>query len=105
MTESSLPVGNIDVGSVGEAAARSARGEGGETPSVSFQDVLRETIRDVDKLQHDAETAIKKMAVGESDSVAEVMTAVEKADLAFRTLMQVRNKLVDAYEELMRMRF
>ena len=95
------------LGGPGPLEDASGRGPGrsAEAPDVDFQDVLRDTIRDVDRLQNDAETAVKKMAAGEAESVAEVMTAVEKADLAFRTLMEVRNKLVDAYEELLRMRF
>ena len=71
---------------------------------VNFEDVLRGTIQNVDKLQHDASEAVQKMELGESQSFAEVMTAVEKADIAFRTLMQIRNKLVDAYDEIRRMR-
>jgi flagellar hook-basal body complex protein FliE len=70
----------------------------------SFGDILLDSIREADRLQDSADQAIQGLAAGKRDDVAGVMTAVEKADLAFRTLMQVRNKLVDAYEELMRLR-
>ena len=70
----------------------------------AFQDLLLEALNEANRLQSSAESAIHGLAAGDERDVAEVMTAVEKADLAFRTLMQVRNKLVDAYEELMRLR-
>ena len=76
----------------------------GSSSNVSFEKILRESIRDVDKLQHDANTSLEDLSINKTESVAEVMTAVEKADIAFRTLMQVRNKLVEAYEELLRIR-
>ena len=75
-------------------------GQGGK----SFADVLLDSIQEANRLQSSADMAIQDLAAGKGDDVAGVMTAVEKADLAFRTLMQVRNKLVDAYEELMRLR-
>jgi flagellar hook-basal body complex protein FliE len=70
----------------------------------SFGDILLESIQEADRLQGSADAAIQELAAGRRDDVAGVMTAVEKADLAFRTLMGVRNKLVDAYDELMRLR-
>ena len=105
MSDNPMTVGGVGgVGAVGsdrKIVPTGDENQGGE----SFRDVLLDSIRSVDRLQTDAESAIKSVAVGEAESVAEVMTAVEKADLAFRTLMQVRTKLVDAYEELMRLRF
>lgn len=82
------------------SGASVAPGAGG----VAFGDVLLEAMREANRLQGSADQAIQGLATGNDSNVAEVMTAVEKADLAFRTLMQVRNKLVDAYEELMRLR-
>ena len=76
----------------------------GETKEVSFKDVLKQSIQEVNELQKDAETAIQDLATGKRDDYAGVITAVQKADIAFKTLMQVRNKLVDAYQEFNRMR-
>ncbi len=70
----------------------------------SFGDILLDSIQEANRLQDSADAAIQGLAAGKEDDVAGVMTAVEKADIAFRSLMQVRNKLVDAYEELMRLR-
>lgn len=76
----------------------------GKAAGPGFRDLLIQSIREVNGLQKEADAAIQGLATGKSDRVAEVFSAVEKADLAFRTLMEVRNKLVDAYQELMRMR-
>ena len=66
----------------------------------SFKDILAGRISEVNDLQLDAEKAINSLAAGKTRNVTEVMAAVEKADLAFRNLMAVRNKIVDAYKEI-----
>ncbi|NUN49074.1 MAG: flagellar hook-basal body complex protein FliE [Candidatus Brocadiae bacterium] len=76
----------------------------GETPAKSFKDLLTESIDKVNALQKEADSAQAALAAGKTDNVAEVFTAVRKAELAFEALMQIRNKLVDAYEEIQRMR-
>ena len=77
---------------------------GGTEGGASFKDVLKKSINEVNELQQEAEAAIQELAVGKRDDYAGVITAVQKADIAFRTLMQVRNKLIDAYQEFNRMR-
>ncbi|MCA8938968.1 MAG: flagellar hook-basal body complex protein FliE [Planctomycetes bacterium] len=71
----------------------------------SFRDILGNTIQQVNVRQQEADKAIEALATGKADNLAEVMSAVEKADLAFRTLMQFRNKLVSAYQEINNMRY
>ena len=51
-------------------------------------------------MQQDAAAAVEGLATGEDVNPAEVMTAVQKADIAFRMMMQIRNKLVQAYTEI-----
>ncbi|HNR30104.1 MAG TPA: flagellar hook-basal body complex protein FliE [Candidatus Hydrogenedentes bacterium] len=70
---------------------------------VSFKDMLAEAVAEVRNLQTEADNTIKKLVAGEITDVTEAMVAVEKADLAFQTMMTVRNKVVTAYEEIMRM--
>lgn len=82
---------------------REAR-KAGEPAAPSFREILKDSIQQVNIRQQDADKAIEDLATGKSEDVAAVMTAVEKADLAFRTLMQFRNKLVDAYQEINNMR-
>ena len=66
----------------------------------SFADVLKNSINEVSKLQQDATQAANAVATGQTENVTGVMSAVEKADLAFKTLLAIRSKLMDAYEEI-----
>lgn len=72
-------------------------------PVKSFQEVLAESVGEVERLQSEADTTIKKLVSGEIRDVTEAMIAVEKADTGFQTMMAIRNKMVAAYEEIMRM--
>jgi len=72
-------------------------------PDKSFKEVLGEKINEVNDMLVKKDIAIEDLATGKTDNVAEVLTAVEKADIAFKALMQIRNKLVDAYKEIERM--
>ena len=69
----------------------------------SFRDVLSGVIQEVQQLQVEADTSIKRLVAGEIADPTEAMVAVEKADISFQTMMAVRNKIVAAYEEVMRM--
>ena len=73
-------------------------------PADSFKDVLMKNIEQVNRLQQDAQKAIEDLSAGRRDDIANVMIAKNKADLAFQMLLQVRNKMVDAYEEIKQMR-
>ncbi len=74
-----------------------------EISGKSFRDVLAETVSEVQHLQNEADTTIKKLVAGEIKDVTEAMVAVEQADMAFQTMMTVRNKVLNAYQEIMRM--
>lgn len=76
----------------------------GAEPSKSFKDVLMGHIDQVNKLQQDAELAIEDLVSGRRDDMDGVLMAQQKADLAFQMLLQVRNKMLDAYEEVKQMR-
>lgn len=76
----------------------------GQAESASFKDVLMQNLDRVNRLQADAERAIEDLHAGKRDDVDGVLIAKQKADLAFQLLQQVRNKLVDAYEEIRQMR-
>ena len=76
----------------------------GEVKSAkSFTDMLSESLLKVNKVQNEANIAIQKLASGESKNIHETMLAVEKADIAFKTMNQIRGKIIDAYKEIMRM--
>ena len=69
----------------------------------SFSELLSSSINDVNGLQKDADSAIQKLVSGESKNLHETLLAVEKADIAFKAMNQVRMKVIDAYKEVMRM--
>ena len=66
----------------------------------SFRDFLLNSIKEVNSMQQAADSAVEKLATGGDVSPAEVLTAVQKADIAFHLMMQVRNKLVQAFEDV-----
>ena len=68
-----------------------------------FSNVIEQAFDDVNDRIVKAEEMSEQMAAGKSVDIARVMTAVTKADLSFRMAMQVRNKALSAYEEIMRM--
>ncbi len=70
----------------------------------SFKDLLLDSIRQVNSMQQAADRAVEALAGGEQISTAEVLTAVQKADIAFRLMMQIRNKIVQAYQEVQNIR-
>jgi flagellar hook-basal body complex protein FliE len=75
---------------------------GAEEESASFANTLTESLDKVNDLQKEADKAIEDFATGKTRNIHETMIAVNKADLAFRLTMQVRNKIVEAYQEVMR---
>jgi flagellar hook-basal body complex protein FliE len=93
---SSLNLGKI--AGVGPAPASSP--QTGAPQGESFADVLKKSIDEVSKLQQDATQAVDDVATGKTENVTGVMSAVEKSDLAFKTLLAIRAKLMDAYDEI-----
>lgn len=69
-----------------------------------FKSVLLDSLGEVNRLQTEADQGVQRLITGESDNVAEVMAAVNKAGIAFDLLMEIRNKLNDAYQEIQQMR-
>jgi flagellar hook-basal body complex protein FliE len=74
--------------------------DGGAKNGPSFKDVLVDSIQQVNTMQLQADKAVESMFTGGDVNQAEVLTAVQKADLAFRLTMQMRNKLMDVYQEI-----
>jgi flagellar hook-basal body complex protein FliE len=88
---------NLSAAKIGApSAARSA----GPVSGASFADVLKDQIGEVSKLQQDASKAVEDLATGRTEDVSGVMTAMEKSDMAFKTLLAIRAKLMEAYEEI-----
>jgi flagellar hook-basal body complex protein FliE len=69
----------------------------------SFTDTLNGFVNNVNDLQNGANEAIDKMASGQTADVHEVMVSMEKAKVSFDLLLEIRNKMLDAYKQIMQM--
>ena len=68
-----------------------------------FKDFLLEKIKEIDNSQKQAEKMIQALAKGEDVDLSQVALTISKADLDFKLLLRIRNKILDAYQEIMRM--
>lgn len=98
------PLGLINNAGVSPISPVKPASPAGKAEGPAFKDVLMKNIEQVNKLQQDAEVAIEDLATGRRDDVDGVMIAKQKADIAFQMLLQVRNKMMDAYEEVKQIR-
>ncbi len=69
----------------------------------SFSDFLKDSLAKVSSLEKESEEHTLKLVTGESENIHEAMIAAQKADIALQFTMQIRNKVLDAYNEIMRM--
>ena len=79
------------------------RNQGPAEGQMSFADTLKDAINTVDKLQKSADVKMQELATGKSQNIHETMIAAEKAELALKLMVQVRNKVIDAYQDIMKM--
>ena len=70
---------------------------------LSFNETLKASINKVNKLQQEADKAVQDLVTGETKDIHQTMIALKKADVSLQLMIQVRNKIVDAYQEIMRM--
>jgi flagellar hook-basal body complex protein FliE len=73
-----------------------------EKASTSFSEILKDSISKVGELEKDANEQAEKLVKMEGQDIHNTMIAAEKADLSFQLMMQIRNKIISAYEEIMR---
>jgi len=71
--------------------------------NVDFSKILSKAVEQVNELQHEASKMQEDFAAGKIDNVHEVLIAAEKADISLRLTTEIRNKIVEAYKEIMRM--
>ena len=92
---------NVDInglsGGIGEHGGGHGGGQG------SFIDVLKKGMDTVNKAQSEADIGVKEAVAGRNRNIHETMLLLEKADMTFKMAMQVRNKIIDAYREVMKM--
>lgn len=92
------PISNGMTGLSGTGKGRSAEGQ-------DFLDTLRSLTAQVEKRLGESDHKAEAFSVGNPEDLHEIMIAGEKADLSLRLLLQIRNKLLSAYQEIMRMQF
>ncbi|MBN2427702.1 MAG: flagellar hook-basal body complex protein FliE [Deltaproteobacteria bacterium] len=90
------PVGNVALNLPAEAAKQAGS-------DADFTEFLTDALMETQKAQFEADRAMEKLATGDAKSIHEVMVAMEEADISMRMVVQMRNKIVDAYQEIMRM--
>ena len=99
------PVGLIgNSGALNRDLSQLANLDPSKGTGLSFADTLQEQINTVNDLQRDAKEAVEDLLANRRVDVESVMIATEKADTAFRLLVQVRNKVLAAYDELKQLR-
>ena len=74
-----------------------------KTETSSFGSMLQDSLNEVNDLQVKADRSVEDLVSGRSKNIHETMINISKADIAFRMTMQIRNKVIDAYQEVMRM--
>jgi len=73
-----------------------------EKSDTSFSDILKKSIEQVNNAQLQADEAIKKAVSGENTDIHDTMIAIQKADVSLKLMMEVRNKLLEAYQDIIR---
>ena len=90
-------------GASSEAPKTSPKAQGAEGLGLSFEDLLKESMIQVNSLEQHSDTMMKRMTTGDVDDISDVVLSVQRAEIAVRLLSEVRNKLLDAYQQLARM--
>jgi len=98
------PLATSGVGAAGGNLPAGIAGPPAPVEGKDFRSILMDSLNEVNRLQNEADQGVQKLVTGETNNVAEVFATVNKAGIAFDLLMQVRNKLIDAYQEIQQMR-
>ena len=69
----------------------------------SFEEILKKSLDEVNKLQNKADQSIEAIASGKMENIQDAVMAIEKADVSLKLLTEIRNKAIEAYKEIMRM--
>lgn len=80
-----------------------AKSEPSPSSSPSFGDVVKSSLMDVNRQMLEADQAIDDLATGKNQDIHQTMISMQKAEISFELVMQIRNKLIAAYDEIRRM--
>ena|SRR5260370_41664522 len=98
-----MPISSIGSGLPPLSPKLPSTGGAGSAPGADFGSTLKQAVGALQQLGHQADSSSLALAKGDPIDIHEVMIANEQASLGFSMALQVRNKLVDAYTEIMRM--
>lgn len=76
---------------------------GADSAGKSFADTLKDAVNTTNQLQKESDVKMQELATGKNHNIHEVMLSAEKADISLRLMVQVRNKIIEAYQEVMKM--
>lgn len=96
-----LPIGLASYQSAAMPSPTTSQSQG----PVSFGDLVSQFVGQTNQQQMAADQSVQQLVTGQTDDVQQVVLAVAQADLSFQLFMEIRNKLIDNYSELMRMQF
>lgn len=91
------------VNSVNGIAASSVKAAGKTDDNVSFKDLLLDALNNVNTLEQESARMTEDFIAGRTDNIHSVLIAAEKASISLQFVMEVRNKVLEAYQEIMRM--
>ncbi len=92
-----MKIGSIEVG------VPSLHEPGLAKEGASFADIFKKSLDQVNQNQIEANSAIRELVAGRNKNIHETMLTLEKADASLKLMMQVRNKVLDAYKEIIKM--
>lgn len=98
------PISNNGIGPLTPAGPPTPGKPTAPAPGSDFASLVKQQLAQVDRLQDEADQTVQKMLTGQEGSMTEVFTAARKAEVAFSLLMEIRNKLVESYEQIQNMR-
>jgi flagellar hook-basal body complex protein FliE len=103
---SAFPASPLNIAQLGQQSgagqlrlAPTELGQAGETQQ-PFKNMLLEALDQVNNMQSEADQAVQQLVTGGDVNPAEVLTSLQKADMSFRLMLQIRNKLVSAWQEV-----
>jgi len=91
---------DMTIKGIGGVGVPAGAGGAGKAAGAGFDEMLSDALGKISQVQKDTETAVRELASGD---VTSAIVAMEKADMTFQTMVEVRNRLINAYEEIMRM--
>ena len=95
---------NMQVGQSTTSSTTQSQSNTASADGVSFKDVLMKNLNEVNQMQQDADKTLDDFVTGKTQNMGEVISASQKASMAFSMLTQIRNKLQDAYDEVKNLR-